>query len=159
MITREAQASDCKCIASIYNHYLGKSTMDLEARESEFYEAFIRSKDPREELWIGEVEGAIVGWGIIKLYSPKLGYRYTGETSVYLDSNQLRNGFGTILKKHLLQRCKILNYHNLLARIFANNQVSIDYNKKLGYRIVGQQKEAGYINGHWQDVVIMEVIL
>ena len=159
MILREAKVHDCKYIAAIYNHYLGKSTMDLEAKDSEFYESFLLRKNAREELWVIELEKAVIGWGIIKLYSPKLGYQYTGETSVYLDIDHLNNGYGTTMKKHLLKRCKALHYHNLIARIFANNQVSIDYNQKLGYRIVGTQKEAGYINGNWQDVVIMEVIL
>ncbi|MFT4567246.1 MAG: L-amino acid N-acyltransferase YncA [Saprospiraceae bacterium] len=159
MNIREAKAQDCMSISRIYNRYLGKSTMDLEPKEASFYESFLIVKNAREELWVAEIKNIIIGWGVIKLYSPKLGYQYTGETSVYLDSDHLGLRYGTSIKQHLLNRCKALEYHNLLARIFASNNVSIDYNKKLGYRIVGQQKEVGYINGHWQDVVIMELIL
>jgi len=156
---REALSKDCKEIAHIYNYYLGQSTMDTEPKSDAFYLQFLNHKDDREELWVIELEEEIIGWGIIKLYSPKKGYQYTGETSVYLDQNHLLKGHGTEMKKHLIQRCRTLNYHHLLARIFATNDVSITYNQKLGYRIIGRQKEVGYVNGEWKDVVIMELLL
>jgi len=133
--------------------------MDIDPKEDTFYKHFLENKTVREELWVGEINSEIIGWGIIKQYSPKLGYQYTGETSVYLDRRHTGKGLGSQIKKHLLERCKELEYHNLLARIFASNEVSIKYNEKMGYRIVGTQKEVGYINGQWQDVVIMECLL
>lgn len=156
---REATLSDCYAIAEIYNQYLGQSTMDTIAKTASYYEAFIRNKEEGEELWILEIDHLVIAWGVIKLYSPKLGYRYTAETSVYLDKNHLNQGRGTRLKLHLINRCRDIGYHHLLARIFASNQTSISYNQKLGYEIVGIQKEVGYVNGHWQDVVIMQLIL
>ena len=115
---RQASIQDCGRIAEIYNHYLGKSTMDLEPKDSAYYQKILANQDTMEEIWIIE-DKSILGWGIIKKYSDRIGYRYTGETSVYLDPNELGKGYGGRLKKHLMERCEILGYHHLLARIFA----------------------------------------
>ena len=156
---RLATSTDCSTIARIYNYYLGKSTMDLEKKTSSYYESILDQQDEMEELWVIENDQEIVGWGIIKKYSDREGYRFTGETSVYIDPKFLRQSYGKRLKVHLMDRCKRLGYHHLLARIFAENEVSIKYNISLGYSLVGIQKEAGNINGEWKDVAILQYII
>ena len=154
---RKAQNKDCHRIAEIYNYYLGKSTMDLERKDGEYYKNILLNQDPIEELWVVDQKG-IIGWGIIKKYSDRLGYRFTGETSVYIDQEFLGRSVGGQLKRHLMKRCEDLGYHHLIARIFSENDVSINYNIKLGYTIVGVQKEAGFVNGQWKDVTILQYI-
>ncbi|MFQ5630895.1 MAG: GNAT family N-acetyltransferase [bacterium] len=70
-----------------------------------------------------------------------------------------RKGYGSLIKKALVDRCKQYGYHHLVAKIFATNTASIEYNKKFGYEIVGRQKEIGIKNGRWQDSVIMQLVL
>ncbi len=156
---RQAKNSDCQQIATIYNFYLGKSTFDTAPKSATFYEMFLHNKSEREELWVITVLQKTIGWGLIQSYSPKLGYRFAGETSVYLHPQHLKAGYGSRLKRHLIKRSKELDYHYLLARIFAENEVSINYNLKMGYRIVGIQKEIGFIQEKWKDVVIMELLI
>ena len=147
----------CDQIASIYNQYLGKATMDLELKDGGYYKKLLDRQDEMEELWV-DVDTRVDCWGIIKRYSDRLGYRYTGETSVYCHSDKLNQGYGSRMKKHLMNRCRDLGYHHLIARIFADNKVSIDYNLKMGYSLVGIQKEAGYIDGDWKDVAILQYV-
>ena len=64
-----------------------------------------------------------------------------------------------MMKEALIARCKEYGYHHLVAKIFADNKASINYNKKFGYEIVGRQREIGFKNGRWQDVVIMQLVL
>ena len=47
----------------------------------------------------------------------------------------------------------------MVAKIYAKNEASIEYNRKLGYEIVGTQKEIGYVGGEWLDVTIMQLII
>ena len=63
------------------------------------------------------------------------------------------------MKKYIIAACKELNYKHLVAKVFANNTSSIIYNEKLGYTIVGTQKEVGYKNNTWQDIVVMQYII
>lgn len=158
MITLSSKL-DCQDIAVIYNNYLGKATMDLEPKDGAYYSKILDHQDDMEELWSLKKGEKLIAWGIIKKYSDRAGYRLTGETSVYVHPDHLHEGHGTLLKKHLIKRCKALGYHHLLARINSDNHISIHYNKKLGYTIVGEQIEVGRINDTWKDITIMQYIL
>ena len=63
------------------------------------------------------------------------------------------------MKTALIERCKTYGYHHLLARIFADNEASIEYNRRFGYELVGVQREIGFKDGHWQDVAILQLVL
>ncbi len=150
-----------KAVADIYNEYiqLGNATMEESLQTAEHIKGWIEKFNERERLYVILKKEAVIGWGIIKRYSDRNGYRFTCETSIYLTSSELKKGYGTAMKKFLLEKCKALDYHHLVAKIFASNKASIQYNLNLGYTIVGQQKEIGFRNGQWLDVVIMQYIL
>lgn len=156
---RPAVAEDAQAMADTYNEYLGKSTMDLSLKTAAYFRGIINHLDDRECMLVLESDQTMAGWGILKKYSPKEGYRFAGETSVYLHRDFLGKGLGTLLKQSLIDRARHLNYHHLVARIFASNEASIHYNRKLGYELVGIQRQVGFVNGHWTDVAIMQLIL
>lgn len=158
---RDCTLADADTIASIYNDYVrsGGSTMDTEEKTRSDIERQIQQFSDRETILVLEEEGLFVGWGIIKRYSDRVGYRFTCETSVYLHRERIGQGYGTTLKKAVIERCKQYGYHHLVAKIFASNLASIEYNKKLGYDVVGRQREIGFRDGKWQDVVIMQLLL
>lgn len=158
---QECTVEQAQTIADIYNEYikLGNATMEETLYTADDIKGWIEKFDEREKLYVLLDKETVIGWGIIKKYSPRSGYRYTCETAVYLTESEMRKGYGSLMKKFLIEQCKILNYHHLVAKIFAVNKASIEYNLKLGYTIVGTQKEIGYRNGQWQDVVIMQYIL
>jgi phosphinothricin acetyltransferase len=110
-------------------------------------------------LYIAQVEEKIVGWAIIKRYSDREGYRTTAETAVYLKEDATGKGYGTTIKKFLIEKCKELEYRHLVAKIWAANKASLEYNLKLGYEIVGTQKNIGFKNGEWIDVTIMQYLI
>jgi Sortase and related acyltransferases len=155
---RRAEVADTEDIAAIYNHYLGISTMDLEKKTSTYYSQWMDQSDQREELWV-IAQKPLICWGIIKLYSDRVGYRRTVETSVYCHPDHRYKGWGPKMKHHLIARCKALGYHHIIARIQSDNEASINYNLKLGYEVVGRQKEIGYVDGKWKDVTILQYLI
>jgi phosphinothricin acetyltransferase len=158
---RDATASDASVIAEIYNESIavGDSTMHDEPKTTEAIRRQMEGFSDREGFMVLESDGYIVGWGVIKLYSHRSGYRFCCETSVFLRRTETRKGYGSFLKKAVIERCRKYGYHHLLARIFADNVASIEYNKSLGYEMVGVQREIGYKNGRWQDVAVMQLVL
>lgn len=120
---------------------------------------WVAAFNERERLYVLRHEQTVLGWGIIKKYSTRHGYRFAGETAVYLRPEARGQGFGSTMKRHLIEVCRQLKYRHLVAKIFASNQGSIDYNLKLGYELVGRQKEIGFKNGEWMDVVILQYII
>lgn len=156
---RGVRPSDGDFIAQVYNQYLGQGSLDLEEKKGAYFEAAIEQLGSREGIWILEIEDQAAGWGQIKKYSPRLGYQYTAETSVYLEQSFRRKGYGSHMKRFLIEEAKTLNYKHLVAKILAQNEASIQYNLKFGYEIVGTQRSVGYVNGKWIDVVIMQLVL
>lgn len=161
ILIRDSTLEDCEAIASIYNDYIekGGSTMDREFKMAKHVEGWMHDFNERELIQCLELNGEVVGWGIIKKYSNRLGYSKTCETAIYIRSDKLRMGLGSKLKVSIIEKCRAFGYHHLVAKIFANNTASIEYNRKLGYEVVGTQREVGNIDGKWLDVTIMQLIL
>lgn len=156
-----AVKDDYAAIANIYNEYIkgGGATMDEVLKTESDIANWVTNFNDRERLFVLKNEGTTIGWGIIKKYSDRTGYRTTCETAIYLTASEKGKGYGTFLKKYLMQICKELGYRHLVAKILGGNAVSIAYNQKLGYTIVGTQKEVGFRDGQWQDVVIMQYLI
>ena len=150
-----------QAIADIYNEYirLGGSTMEETIHTEEIIKKWTDKFHNRERLYVMKKEGKVIAWGIIKRYSDREGYRFTCETAIYITQSELRKGYGSRMKKFLIEACKTMDYRHLVAKIFATNTASIQYNLKLGYTIVGRQNQIGFKNGKWTDVVIMQYLI
>lgn len=154
---RYATTDDFPRLADIYNQYLGKATLDTEPRDAAFFQKIMDGD--RESLLVIESEDLIAGYGAVKKYSWKEGYRFASETSVFLDERHISKGLGKQLKNAVIKEAKSLGYRHLVARIMAQNEGSIQYNLNLGYELVGIQKKIGFANGKWYDVAILQLVL
>ncbi|NER34054.1 MAG: N-acetyltransferase [Oscillatoria sp. SIO1A7] len=161
MLVREYTKDDLQAIADIYNESIvrGGITMDTKLYSAEDMRSQVKKFSDRETILVGELDGAVIGWGIIKRYSDRPGYRVCCETSIYLSFAQTGKGYGKLLQRSLLQKVIEFHYHHIVAKIFACNQKSIDFHKQFGFEIVGLQKEIGFTKGSWYDMVIMQLIL
>jgi phosphinothricin acetyltransferase len=101
----------------------------------------------------------VLGFSRLFRYSDRAGYRTTGETSVYVRRGLVRRGYGSLLKRAIIDRARELGYHHLVAKITTNNTASIEYNRRFGYTDVGVQREVGWVDGQWRDVLIMQLVL
>ncbi|MEO1465538.1 MAG: N-acetyltransferase family protein, partial [Cyanobacteria bacterium J06633_1] len=127
--------------------------------DSEKQQAIAAGFGSRETYLVGEKEGSVVGWGIIKRYSDRSGYRLTCETSVYLQFSETGKGYGQVLQTALLEKVKEFDYHHVVAKILAANQGSIKFHQQFGFELVGIQQKIGLTQGQWQDVAIMQLLL
>lgn len=161
MTIRSATSADAAVIASILN-------ASIRAQDSLMIETPVTAEDiaaemtgfsAREGYLVLDVEGVVVGWGVLKRYSRRSGYRFAGETSVYLRRDRRGRGHGTRLQRALLDLAREHGYHHLVAKIWASNAASIAMHEKLGFEVVGIQREIGYVDGRWRDVAIMQCLL
>lgn len=158
---RKAIETDYQVIADIYNEYitLGTSNMEETHKTATDIAGWVAKFNDREKLYVFTQNEIAIGWGIIKRYSDREGYRFACETAVYFTQTELGKGYGTQMKKFVIEQCKQLQYKHLVAKVFATNTASIAYNEKLGYTIVGRQQEIGFRNGQWLDMIIMQYII
>lgn len=156
---RPARLGDCAAIAAIYAQSVEARdcTMAGVASVQEFQQ-LVSVPDAREALLVLEAEGQVRGWGRVKHYSPRPGYRVCGETSIFLDRQHLGRGYGRPLQAALLEKCIELQYHHVVAKIWASNKSSIHFHEAFGFTLVGVQKEVGFVNGAWRDVAILQRI-
>ena len=158
---RDATAADAPEIAAIYNQSIaqGDATMEESRWTSQRVRSMMECFSDREGFIVLQQAGTVLGWGVFKRYSPRSGYRFAGETATYLHRSQTGRGYGTTIKKALIARCRAAGYHHLVAKVFADNTASVAYNLRLGYEIVGTQREIGFRNGSWVDVTILQLLL
>jgi phosphinothricin acetyltransferase len=169
---RSAVAADAPVIADIYNETVLARlvTFDLEPKPAEYFAGLIAAVRHDEAFLVledtaaGEPDlpgprPALLGFGRLFRYSDREGYRHTAETSVYLWRRLARRGYGTLLKQAVIDRARELGYHHLVAKITTDNTASIAYNRRFGYTDVGVQREVGWVDGAWRDVLIMQLIL
>ncbi|MBC8754646.1 N-acetyltransferase [Kordia sp. YSTF-M3] len=158
---REITAADYQIVADIYNEYikLGTASMEETLKTANTIAGWIDNFHDREKLVVFTENKIVIGWGIIKRYSDREGYRFACETAVYFTESKLGKGYGTIMKKYLIAKCKQLQYGHLVAKVFATNTGSIVYNEKLGYTVVGRQDKIGFKNNQWIDMIIMQYII
>ncbi len=156
-----AEEKHCPEIAEIFTENIlqGGVTLWNKHFTSQEIWSLISTFSVREEAYVIDVAGRILGWGTIRRYHEKEGYARTCETSVFLRREYINQGLGTPFKKFIISRCKELDYHHIHARIIATNEISIAYNVKLGYTIVGTQREIGFVDDKWVDVVIMQLLI
>lgn len=157
---RQADNEDCDKIAEIYNQHIIKSASSMDSiKSNEDILNWINNYSDREGLFVFKESNTIIGWGVLKKYSDRYGYRFAGEISIYIDEDNLGKGVGNKIHSFLLDKAKSLNYKHITAKIFANNIKSIKFFEKHGYLVVGKQHKIGYVNNLWIDMIIMEKLL
>jgi|GEM_PF-2221157 len=157
---RAATEADAETIADIYNESIRAedSTMIDQPIDGEEILGHMRMFSAKEGYFVMEQGEYMVGWGVIKRFGKGPAYEYTGETSIFLRRSETGKGYGTKLKSYVLDQCKAFGYHHLTARVWASNSVSIEYNKRFGYEVVGIQKEIGFMRGEWQDIALLQLV-
>lgn len=160
-LVREAGPDDAAAIAAIYTESIlaRDSTMDTEPWSEARARALLSGLTDREVVVGLETDGQIVGWGIVKTYSDRPGYRVACETSLYVRRDRSGRGYGTAIQRELHRRARQFGYHHIVAKIWADNERSIAMHRKLGFTMVGIQKEIGLVDGERRDIALMQCIL
>lgn len=158
---RTATPGDAGAIAEIYTESIlaRDSTMDTEPWTREKALGYLDNLTERETVVVLEASGSVDGWGIVKKYSDRPGYRVACETSLYVRRNRSGRGFGTAIQQELHRRARSLGYHHIVAKIWADNERSIGMHRKLGFRMVGIQNEIGLVDGIRRDIALMQRVL
>lgn len=160
-IVRTARPSDAEAISAIYTESIAArdSTMDLETFSVEAARRLIENLRKRESICVYVHSGEVRGWGIVKLYSDRPGYRSACETSVYVFRDSTGKGIGSQLQRELMNRAIANDFHHIVTKIWAANTSSIAFHEKFGFTLVGIQREIGYVDGQRKDIAVMQCIL
>lgn len=107
--------------------------------------------------WVLENEAnEVVGWCALKPVSKREVYKGVAEVSIYFDNDYQGKGLGSILLKKMILDSERHGFWTLQANIFSENEASLRFHQKNGFRIVGMRKKIGKLNGEWKDVIMLE---
>ena len=158
---RQATAEDAEAIVRIYNHYIENTTITFEEKAVSADEMRGRIADVTISLpWlVCEIDGAVAGYAYATKWRARSAYRYSAETTVYLDSAQVGKGLGTKLYEALLTELKAKSMHVIIAGIALPNAASVALHEKMSYQKVAHFEQVGWKFGKWIDVGYWQRIL
>ena len=159
---RPYQTRDTQAILDIINYNILNSTAlyDYTIRTYEQQKAILEDKISKHfPVIVALEEDKVVGFGMYSEFRFREAYKYTVEHSVYVNNDFHGKGIGKILLAELIKIAKKQNLHTMIAVIDAENQSSVDFHEKFGFKTVGIIKESGYKFDRWLDSVFMQLIL
>jgi L-amino acid N-acyltransferase len=161
LTTRPAGVADLSRILDIYNHEVrfSTATYDTTPRSMPEQEEWFAHHGPVHPVLVAEEGGAVSGWASLSPWSDRPAYDHSVEVSVYVAEEHRGKGHGRFLLQALVEAARSRGHHALLARISADNTLSILLHRKVGFTEVGLLKEVGHKFGRVLDVSIMELIL
>ena len=161
---RRATRDDLAAIHRIYNDAILTTTATwdeepwpIDRREAWWEE---HAADRSTPVLVAQAPGgAVAGFAYLSWYRPKSGYRFTRENTVYVDPAFHRRGMGLALLEALLREASALGLHAIIASIEAENAASIALHERLGFALIGREREVGFKFGRWLDAVSMQLLL
>ena len=158
---RVATTDDAAAIDAIYNHYVANATCTWQYAPSPPDErrAAIAEQDAAHPITVALLDGEIVGFGSLKIYNKREGYRFTVENTVYVHPARQRRGIGRALLADLIERARATGHHSIIASISGDQDASVALHRAAGFVEVGRMKELGVKFGKWLDCVYLQKLL
>ncbi|NTV65966.1 MAG: N-acetyltransferase [Oscillochloris sp.] len=159
---RTASWADLPAILAIYNDAVLHTTAsyDLEPVSMAQRALWLASHEERgDPVIVAELGGSVVGFGAYGPFQAKLGYRFTVENSVYVATEWRGHGIGRQLLVPLIAHARAAGMHAMIAKIDAENPVSLHLHASCGFIEVGRFSQVGYKFDRWLDMVCMQLLL
>ena len=159
---RPYKTEDTQAILDIINHNILHSTAlyDYKIRSLEQQQKILEEKlDKNFPVIVAELDGKVIGFGMYSEFRFREAYKFTVEHSVYVNKDYNGKGIGKQLLQELISLARQQKLHTMIAVIDAENQGSIVFHEKFGFKTVGVIKESGFKFDHWLDSVFMQLIL
>ena len=162
VIIRPYELKDTQAILDIINFNIINSTAlyDYNIRTYEQQKSILDDKLSKGfPVIIAEIDSEVVGFGMYSEFRFREAYKFTVEHSVYVNQNFHGKGIGKILLQELIRLAKEQKLHTMIAVIDEENQSSIEFHEKFGFKIVGVIKESGFKFDRWLHSVFMQLII
>ena len=162
VIIRPFEVRDIQAILDIINFNIINSTAlyDYNIRTYEQQKSILEDKLSKGfPVIVAEIDSEVVGFGMYSEFRFREAYKFTVEHSVYVNQHFHGKGIGKILLQELIRLAKDQKLHTMIAVIDEENQSSIEFHEKFGFKTVGVIKESGYKFDRWLHSVFMQLIL
>jgi phosphinothricin acetyltransferase len=159
---RRATVEDAEAIRAIYNLEVTQSTVtfDLVPRTArEQVDWLERRSGAYAALVAVDEDRTVLGFASLSPFRERPAYSTTVEDSVYVDRAHRGKGVARALLEELVATAVAHGFHAVIARIVGGHDASIALHERVGFEVVGTEREVGRKMGRWLDVVVMERLL
>ena len=165
---RLARLRDARDLLAIYEPYVRNTciSFELEPPSAEEFRKRMSNVMAYHPYLVAECEGVPIGYCYATFFRPRLGYRPSVETSIYLRQDVRGGGVGRRLYRALGKLLRMQNVYNSYACIAVTDPptdltpaTSRLFHEKVGYSLVGTFPSCGYKLDNWVDMVWMEKAL
>jgi phosphinothricin acetyltransferase len=162
VMTRIAAANDSEALTRIYNHYIRESVItfeEIEIAPPEMADRVAKVKELGLPWLVAESDGAMLGYAYANKWRERSAYRFSAESTIYLDPRHTGRGIGTQVYRELLTRLRTTPVHIVIGGVALPNAASVALHEKLGFTKVAHFKEVGFKLGRWIDVAYWQLPL
>jgi len=157
MRIRLATIEDAARILAIYAPYCTDSSVSFEYQPPDLEEMRKRVTAHEKHPFLVatetiDSEEIVTGYAYASPHRLRDAYRWSVETSVYIDADRKRTGLGRALYERLLAMVKKQGYCNAYAGITLPNPASVAFHESMGFRHLGVFEKVGFKHGAWHDV-------
>ena len=162
MEIRRATVEDAEAIRAIYNVEVQSSTVtfDIVPRSLQDQVEWLEKRSGAYAVLVAtDDDGTVLGFASLSPFRERPAYSTTVEDSVYVDRARRGEGVAKALLSALVETATVHGFHAMIARIVGGHDASIALHERVGFEIVGTEREVGRKMGRWLDVVVMERLL
>lgn len=162
MDIRDATLEDAGAIAAIYNPYVTDTlvTFETDPLSEEDMRKRMAGAQAASLPWLVATEGgAVFGYTHASPWKGRWAYRYSVETTVYLDPSRTRRGLGSQLYATLVERLRERGFHAAIGGIALPNAASVALHERLGFEKVAHFPQVGFKHERWIDVGYWQLLL
>jgi len=153
VLIRAATLADVEAMRAIYAPMVTDTAMSFEESPPDAPEIIRRMlASPRRPWLVADVRDHVAGFAYASAHRQRPAYRWSADSSVYVDPHYQGQGLGRLLYERLINEVRDLGYVSLFAGIALPNDASVALHEAIGFRTVGVFRDVGYKRGAWRDV-------
>lgn len=152
---RAAKLYDAPAIAAIYEPYVTGSIVSFETEapdEDEMRRRMLAGGNAYPWIVAAHAEDRVAGYAYASAFRPRLAYRFSVETTVYVEAGHQGQGIGFRLYQALLDTLIAQGFTQAIGAIALPNPASVRLHERVGFTQAGVYRETGYKLGGWHDV-------
>lgn len=158
---RLAREVDGEAITAIYAPFVESTAVSFET-VAPAREEMIRRVVETTTIYpwlVCEFGGTVAGYAYATQHRARAAYRWSVDTSVYVDAAHRRCGIGRGLYTSLLGILRTQGFFNVYAGITLPNAASVTLHEAVGFKKLGVYQRVGYKLDMWHDVGWWQLVL
>jgi phosphinothricin acetyltransferase len=152
---RAASQQDAASVTCVYAPYVRDTTVTFEVEPPDAHAMARRIADTVGMYpWLVAENAAaeIVGYAYAGRHRERPAYRWTIDTTIYIDRAYRRAGVGTKLYGSLLEMLRRQGFRSAFAEIVLPNAGSVGLHERMGFNKIGIHHDVGFKLGSWCDI-------